>query len=44
MAEMRTRLEDGLRGNLVAEDGGVDDMTSGGRGELGIDEVEKSIE
>lgn len=48
MAEMRTRLEDGLRGTSAAQDqegfGGVDDITGSGRVELGIDEVEKSIE
>ncbi|KAJ9115628.1 hypothetical protein QFC20_000954 [Naganishia adeliensis] len=47
MAEMRMRLEDGLRGSSEADDGagiGVDDPLGSGRVELGIDEVEKSIE
>lgn len=47
MAEMRTRLEDGLRGTSGADDGagiGVDNAMGSGRLELGIDEVEKSIE
>lgn len=49
MAEMRTRLEDGLRGNISPDDGavstGAEDIWSGGqRMELSVEDVEKSIE
>lgn len=49
MAEMRTRLEDGLRGDSGTDDaagivGADDGLGTGQRVELGIDEVEKSIE
>ena len=46
MGEMRVRLEDGLRGVWEDHREGVDDAAGDGsqRVELGIDEVEKSIE
>lgn len=46
IGEMRVRLEDGLRGVTGDEMGGVEDVGGDGvqRVELGIDEVEKSIE
>lgn len=49
MAEMRTRLEDGLRGNTTPDEGAIivgteDSWSSGPRLELSVEDVEKSIE
>ncbi|KAJ9125138.1 hypothetical protein QFC22_000092 [Naganishia vaughanmartiniae] len=49
MAEMRTRLEDGLRGNITPDEaaistGAEDSWSSGQRLELSVEDVEKSIE
>ncbi|KAJ9097373.1 hypothetical protein QFC19_006842 [Naganishia cerealis] len=49
MAEMRTRLEDGLRGNLSLDENGAgtgaeDNWSGAQRTELSVEEVEKSID